>query len=254
MILLLDDEEYSKYNVRILLVGTPTDIRDYFSKVKESQTIVNRTQEVAEVSMLSDPQTKQLLSKGFFDLMGYEIIDNSEKKFNKEIFLNSLAWYSGNIPQFVHELGLHVAIESEDAGRKITHESCLEGILSWLKSSLISEHTTLEKNINSISTKVGRKNQVIYSISTIGFSEFGYQAVEKKLRELFPISTSGKSLNVSGLLSDLSTGDNPILRKTNKGTTYRFIDPKLRIMARWLLDKKTDESLTIRRLDEAIKF
>lgn len=65
ILMYLDDDEYARYKVRVMLVGTPNNLRDYFSKVDSSQTIINRVQEIPEVSILETEKVKQLANRGF---------------------------------------------------------------------------------------------------------------------------------------------------------------------------------------------
>jgi hypothetical protein len=255
LLLYLDDDIYAENAVRLMLVGTPSDLRDYFAKVDESQTIINRIQEIPEVASLQNFQVSRIVEKGFFDLLNFRIVEDDESGFfDKEYFFHAISWFSANIPQYVHDICLEVAMGAEKNGGDITSEIFFESLTSWVKEALISENTRIEKNINSRETHHGRRNQVIYVAGHISTKEFSNNEIESFLRSTFPISTSGKTLNISAILIQLSAGDCPILRKTSNANQYRFIDPKLRIMARYMLSKEKNESVTVRKFDEGLAF
>lgn len=106
ILMYLDDDEYAKYRVRIILVGTPSNLRDYFSKIDSSQTIINRVQEVPEVSVLSSEDVRNLAEKGFFRLLKARCLEDTAKGFNQAYLLNAISWFSANVPQYIHELCL----------------------------------------------------------------------------------------------------------------------------------------------------
>lgn len=255
ILMYLDDDEYAKYRVRILLVGTPSNLRDYFSKVDSSQTIINRVQEIPEVSVLSTEDVKALADKGFVTLLKATFVKDTAKGFNQEYFFNALSWFSANVPQYIHELGLELAIEAEDNNYLITNELYMTCLRNWVQEALVSENARMEAHINSKATKHGRRNQVIFTIGRLTSNEFSAQDVEEQMRLLFPNSTKDKALNVSANLNELANGDSPLIRKTPKGTRFRFLDPKIKIMARWMLDKDdSKETITVKTFDETIKF
>jgi len=254
LILYLDDEKYSKYNVRLLLVGTPSNIRDYFHTIEFSQTIINRIQEIPEVSVLSVSQTKVLARRGLIEKQRFEVVNKDSNEFDEEYLLNAISWFTANIPQYIHELCLELSIQGEENNYLITHELYLNSVKCWVQEALISEHSRLEHNINSVETRHGRRNQIIYTLTQLETNEFNYNKVEIKLRELFPNSTNNKMLNVSGTLIKLSKGDQAILRKIPNRSHYRFIDPKILIMARWMLSLNASETITVKTFDDCIKF
>ena len=63
-IILLDDDDLSRYNVKLCLVGVPNDIKQYLPRASKNITIIaNRVVEVAEVARLSLDEAKSLLRK-----------------------------------------------------------------------------------------------------------------------------------------------------------------------------------------------
>ncbi len=134
------------------------------------------------------------------------------------------------------------------------HSCYVLSLRNWVQEALVSENTRLEKNINSKETRHGRRNQVIYTAGTLLTNEFSNNEIEDALRERFPKSTTGKTLNISSNLIELSGGTHPIFTKTPKGNRYRFVDPKVKIMIRWMLTKEENEKIIVKKFDEGISF
>lgn len=249
LILYLDDDEYAKYNVRLLLVGTLSNIRDYFSKILESQTIINRVQELPEVSTLPKESVTKLVETG---LKLLKINVETSQGFSLSTVCNSVDWYSSGVPQYVHEIGLEVAIEAKSSSNTITQEVFDEALKCWVESNLVGEMSRFEKHINSKSTRKGRRNQVLFTIGYMRVKEFNSKDVEEQLRNFFPSSTKGKSINVSQCLSELASGDNPLIKRTAKNTSFRFVDPKIQIIIRWAMRKDSTENINVKSFDESI--
>ena len=254
LLLYLDDEEYAKNNVRILLVGTSNNLRDYFAEISETQTIINRLQEIPEVSALPISDVKSLAEKGLFNTLKYKIINDSTKNFDKKYLLNAISWFSINIPQYVHDICLEIALEAEENNGEITNSLYVQCMRNWVQEALISENTRLEANINSKETRHGRRNQVIYTAGTLITNEFSNGEIELALRKNFPISTQDKTINISSNLIALSNGKNSLFNKNQNGNRYRFIDPKIKIMIRWMLTKDANEKVVVKKFEDGIKF
>ena len=65
IILLLDDERYGQYDIKILIVGTPADIMYFFSNFPSNGPLSNRIEELTEVSRMTEDETEQLFAHGF---------------------------------------------------------------------------------------------------------------------------------------------------------------------------------------------
>lgn len=250
LLLLLDDSNYAKYSVKILLVGTSNDMRSYISRASNSNTITNRLVEIPEVSRLDARQASALIYKGLFDLLSYDV--QEEEQLSERDLINYLSYYSDRIPQYLQEVCLHLAMEAEDNDGIINFSIFDNARHEWLKSSLISELAVVESNMNSRSTKIGRKNQVIYALGKCKEYDFTYSHIEEIVRKDFPMSCEGVVLNVAQILSELSKSDMPIIRKSPRGSAYRFVDPKLRIIIRLKMQKLADEQLYLRSFDDSV--
>lgn len=250
LILYLDDEDYAKYNVKLVVVGTPNNIREYFSSISENQTIINRLQEITEVSSLKRAQVNHLAEKGFFQFLKLKLEES--ESFDSDILFHAIYWYTDGIPQYIHELCLEIAMNAEMANNTISESVYKKSVVNWMEESLIHEYSRVERNTNSVETRHGRRNQTIYSMAQLRHKEFTAAEVEKEVRKQFPISTSEKQLNISYILGELRNSDNPIIKKTPSKTHFRFITPKVKIISRWMLAKGGDETISIKLFNDGI--
>lgn len=234
MIVLLDDEDLAKYNTKFCIVGVPSGIRDYLSKASNSYTITNRLSELEEVARLSREQVTELLDKGFTKLLKIEV-DDARSVYERIMFSTD------RIAEHVHELSLEIAREARRSGANVDIDMVgrAEGV--WFDQSISASRHVVEGNINSIETKAGRRNQAIFAIGQISMEEFKPTDVEEMVRKLFPDSTAGVNLNIFQTLSDLSSRDTPLIKRTAKGGTYRVINPKARIAIRLMLGREGDK-------------
>ncbi|WP_291843978.1 AAA family ATPase [Maricaulis sp.] len=228
-----DNSQYDYYNVRIAIVGVPDDIVSYFSKQNFSQTISNRIFELPEVGRLTGDQCKSIIERGFFELLKYKI------NVNKEDFVRFLVRNSDLIPQHVQALCLEIAIEAHERNKTIDIESINTGVRSWLRGSLHSEYARISARMNKRNSRRQRRNQVLYAISRCSKHEFNYLDIEQIVKNEFS-DTQDVAVNVSGTLSTLAQGENPILRRTPDSKGYRFANPKTRICAGLMLHLDED--------------
>lgn len=114
---------------------------------------------------------------------------------------------------------------------------------NWLTSSVESARSVIENRLNARETKAGRRNQTIYALGISKSEEFRYSDVEEIVRQEFPTTTSNVQLNIAGILSELSAGDNPPIKRVPKGDAYRFVNPKYRMAIRTMLRKTDNETV-----------
>ncbi|MCY2928595.1 MAG: AAA family ATPase [Planctomycetota bacterium] len=231
MIILVDDERYAQYDIKLVLVGVPSDIRSYFTQLEHLAPVANRLREIPEVDRLSEDEAHALITTGFFDLLNYTYVGPNMKR----DFLRSLCWYTNRVPQHLQELCLEIAEVAESRGGTIDEDVRSAGVYEWVRSSMMSQYATIEKNMNSRSTKVGRKNQAIYAIAHCDRDSFLHSHIEAIIRRLFPSSTRGITLNVSQILTELSTSKSPLIRRLPDGPEYRMYDPRIRVTGRAML-------------------
>lgn len=252
LILLVDDDKYATFDVRIILVGTSNEIRSFIGKMQFSSTIVNRLHEIPEVSRLNEEQSRWFVERGFFTLLGCDL-DVSEV-FNRSTFFHRLHWFTDGIPQFLQELALSVAMEAERNSWSLTSNGFYEGLKDWIRSGLVEDVARVEAHFGGKSRRFTKKNQVIFCLGACPRYEFNRNDVERVYKEQFPDSRIETGI-ISKSLSELARGGSALLRKAPISGAYRFVDPKLRIVARWLLQKNDSTGLVEQRsFDEAIRL
>lgn len=249
-LLLVDDERYAEPDVKIMLVGTSNEVREFISQVRSSSPVANRINEVPEVSRLTDEQARELMENGFFNLLGCET--NPDTKEERARLLSLLAYHSDRIPLHVQDLCFYVSCGAEENLWTIDGAVVVNSTKEWIKSSLVADVSRVQHNLNSIRTTIGRRNQVLYCLGQMHKYDFNAADVESALKRCFPRSSAGVFLSIPKILSDLATSDHPIIKKNPNSNYYRFIDPKFRIVVRWILNRTDDEEIDLRDFDNAL--
>jgi hypothetical protein len=202
---------------------------------KNITTIANRIVEVPEVARLSLDEATSLMRKGFEDKLKYNFSVSSSE------FYQQACWKTDRIAQHVHEYSLSVAHFAEENENVIDRKVVDKAEAEWLAQTLSADYTTIENRMNARDTKAGRRNQILYSLGQCDSENFKYTDIEKIVRSEFPRNTREVGLNIAGNLSELSSGDKPLIRRTPKGDAYRFTSPKYRMCLRTMLKKTEDE-------------
>ncbi len=237
LIVLMDDERYAKHEVTLLIVGVPSDIKDYFTRVPNGTTIANRVRELPEVARLSNDGAEQLARKGF-ELLKFRWASAEQEA----LVLKHIVWVTDRIPQHLHEYCLELSYLAEKNG-DVLSESLLDNAdKQWLQGSLLSACAQVEKVMNAVRTTAGRRNQTLYALSKCDKEEFGPTDIEPIVRSEFPASTLGVKLNISATLSEVAVdGAQPgVIRRTPRGDAYRFASPVYRMCLRALLRKNSE--------------
>jgi len=234
LILLCDDENYSKYNVKIMIVGVPSGIKEYFYKTPNSQSVSNRLYELPEVSRLSKEECDTLISKGFLDILKYNFDNYTE-------FKKHVAWVTGRVPQMVHEYCLTIATQNEIT-RNIKTEYFVEADKRWIKQSLSEGYSVIENSMNERDTRAGRRNQVLYSIGLCELEEFKVTDIENIFRNEF-IQSRDANVNLNQVLAKLAEGKMPVVKRSPKGDAYQLVDAKYQMVIRLMLQKNSNETI-----------
>lgn len=228
-IVLLDDPTYSAYDVKIVIVGTPAGIDEILSKSGNLQTISTRLKEIPEVERMTPNEAKSLMRSGLENALKLKVIGNSD------VFYERMLKVTDRIALELQELGLKIAKEARKKEGKIDQIVFDRATTKWAKNSIRSTCAMLADRLNSTETKAARRNQCLYACGEITKDTFTYKDVEEKIRELFPETTEGVALNVSGELSKLSKDENPLLRRIERQKAYRLSSPKVRMAIRTML-------------------
>lgn len=242
IIILCDDERYSRYNVKLLIVGVPSGVKEYYYKTPHHQTVANRIGELPEVSRLSESESSALILKGFKELLKYKLEDET-------YMVTHIQWITDRLPQIIHEYCLELSFIGEEE-KIITNEMLEKADSVWISKSQYHSYAAIESNMNERDTKAGRRNQTLYALSICEGEQFKAQEVEKLIRQQFPLSTKDTTLNVPQTLGVLANSDKPIIKKSPKGDAFTFHDPRYRMVLRTMLqktDKETVEKTQISR-------
>jgi nucleoside-triphosphatase THEP1 len=239
LIVLLDDYRYSKYKVKFIVVGVPSGVIEYFSKIKNIATIANRLSELPEVSRLDDLQTQILIKNGLIEEL--KIKFNDQNLYNK--YVTHITWVTNGIPQRLHEYCLELSYFCEENSWEASEELLDKADKKWILKSLSKNYAVIDNIMNSKETTVGRRNQVLYALGLIQYSTFTTIDVENLVRKEFIKSTEGVNLNIGQALKSISDYDSAPIKKTPKGNAWLFTDPLFIMCLRAMLIKTSEEKV-----------
>ena len=230
IIISADEESIARHGVKLLIVGVPRDLKQLVAKVGNAATIANRLIEIPEVARMTIDEATSLMSRGFEKELKFKF------EVDKEELYKEICWKTDRIAQQIHELCLKVALEAERSAGIVTKEIVAKAERKWLEESFSSDLGVIENLMNSIETKVGRKNQVIYYLGRLEKEDFKHSDVERVVRDVFDVNED-INLNLLQMLASFSKADNPLIRRTPKNNAYRFVSPKLKMAIRAGLQK-----------------
>ena len=237
IITLLDDPAYSAFQVKLLIVGIPSGVREYFSRTQNRHAVSNRISELPEVGRLSDSQSFELIRRGFCDELKVKFGDEAETtKAQKHI-----NWITDGVPQCLHEYCLELGYLMQDREWQFDGALLPEADRKWLAKGLSKNYAIVEELMNERDTRAGRRNQVLYSLGKVTTDTFRYSDIEQILRAEFISSTANVTLDVPGVLAQLARDNEAPIRRTPKGDAYRFTDPRFKMCLRAMLLKAGDK-------------
>lgn len=241
IILLLDDSDYAKYEIRILIVGVPSEVVDYYQKIPNLETIANRLKELPAVSSLNWGQIEDFVEKGFVKHLKVRLSAAQITEIASHVEHVTLG-----IAQRLHEYCEILAHNMEDS--EWTYEPSLLDVSDsiFLISCLKKAYAVVDGCMNERRTKAGRRNQVLFALGKTKVADFDETEVEHLVRNNFPQSTSNTTLAVGQMMADLASGSAPLLRRAAKGANYRFADPRYLMCIRAMLRKTTSGERVIK--------
>lgn len=227
----VDNSDFAKYNVKILVVGTPIGVDKFYRNVKNMDTISNRIEEIEEVKGLEKKEQISLfLNKTFVDQLDISFETKVLDRYSKYILE-----ITNGIPQRLHEycLQLYYAIEDNDGNTDFSvHKKADE---EYLRKSFQKYKTIVHKRLNSYETSEQRRNQVIYCLSKIKKTIFSTAEMENLVRKEFNIEATA-NIQISNVLSQLAEGENPLLSKSD--TRWVVQDSQYIIAIKLMLTKR----------------
>jgi len=242
VILLLDDKTYGQFQVKFLLVGVPGDIRDYFQRARNLESVANRLQEAPIVNSLSIKQIHEFVRRGFSDQLKIVIGEIQIKELAEHVEKVTLG-----IAERMHEYCELLGHRIEDNGWKFESRLLEIADKHYLSDCFLMAYSTVESFMNERRTKTGRRNQVLFALGKISATTFEPAFVEEIVRAEFPKTTSNVALAISQTLSELCEGDTPLLRRQKKGSAHRFADPRYLMCLRLMLKKDPETEKIIKR-------
>ncbi|MFN9621242.1 MAG: ATP-binding protein [Cyanobacteriota bacterium] len=230
VIAVLDDARYSVYNIKLLLVGVPSEIKDYF--LENHSSVANRLSEISEVAALTNQQVGKLVEKGFQDLLKVRFDDRILDTWKSHVPRVTMG-FAQHVQEYCEQLGYL----AEDNHWVALSEMLRQADSRWLKGGLSKASGTIERIMNERETKIGRRNQILFVLGRLEKNQFNINEVESLLRREFPNSTAKVQLAVGQILAELATDPNAIIKKSPKGGTYQFRDARFAMASRVLLKK-----------------
>lgn len=232
IILLLDDPDYAKFQIKILLVGVPADVVEYYQRIDNLETVANRLKEIHGVTGMNWGQIEEFVRRGFVGQLKISFGADQVKEIASHIEYVTLG-----IAQRLHEYSEILAYNIQDSAWKFDSGLLEIADHKFLDGCLKRAYSVVDGCMNERNTKTGRRNQVLYSLGKITKSEFDIGVVEEIVRREFTESTSGTTLAIGQMLAELAAGDAPLLRRGPKAVNYRFADPRYLMCIRVMLRK-----------------
>lgn len=246
IILLLDDPDYAKYNIKILIVGVPAEVVEYYQRTHNLETISNRLKEIPAVTGMNWGQIEDFVRRGFVGQLKVKLTAEQIAQIGKHVESVTLG-----IAQRLHEYCELLAYNIQDSDWVYDSSLLQNANEKFLATCLRKAYAVVDSSMNERKTKTGRRNQILYALGKIKVTEFDAPQIEKIVRAEFPISTKGIALAVGQMLSDLVSGEAPLLRRASKGSNFRFADPRylmcIRVMLRKALEGEKVFKATFRR-------
>jgi hypothetical protein len=241
IILNADDESFAKYDVQLVIVGTPTNLKQTIVQLSKSAPVANRLVEIPEVARMSSDEAAQLMEQGFVSELG--LVFDSDV--DKQTVFDEIAWYTDRIAQHIQELCLLIAQEANRNGGKISKAVFDKATETWVNDTLSADIATIHGSMNARDTRIGRKNQALYALGQCKLEDFKYTDIETVLRRNFDVG--GATLNIAQILSGFAAETNPIITRNPQADAWRFVSPKYRMAIRALLKKETDGRISLQR-------
>lgn len=239
IITLSDDSKYSQYKIKILIVGVPSLVLDYFSKVKNLPTIANRINELPEVSTFRESQVNAFVENGFIHSLKVSIDKEVLDEWRLYIYRVTLG-----TPQRLHEFCEILGYILEDNRWVVAKEQLNAATVKWIQQGLRESYVVVNSLMNDRETEIGRRNQILYTLGTINTHCFTSKNIGERLKKEFPLSTDGVTLATNTMLVSLAGKEPSIIKRTTKKNEFEFTDPRYLMVLRAMLVKNKNEKVT----------
>lgn len=235
IILLLDDPDYAQYRIKILLVGVPAEVVEYYQRIENLETVSNRLKEIPSVTGMNWGQIDEFVRRGFIGQLKVKLTAEQTNLIARHVEHVTLG-----IAQRLHEYCELLGYNIQDSEWVFDPSLLKSADEKFLETCLKKAYAVVDGSMNERKTKAGRRNQVLFALGKINVTEFDVAEVERLVRREFPVSTNNTALAVGQMLTDLTTEDAPLLRRASKGANFRFADPRYLMCLRVMLRKSPD--------------
>lgn len=235
LIILLDDEEFAKFNTKFIITGVPADILEYYRKSRNLSSISNRIIELSEVTSMSFEQVKEFVKRGYIDLLGTSFTNDSD--YLK--LVNHINYITCGVPQSMHEYSRILAYEIEKNNWVFEIGQLKNADTIWLNDHLVQYYEAIQDIMNSEGTTIGRRNQVLYCLGKVRGKSFSLQQLESIIRTEFPKTCGDKKINLTIPLGDIAENKARFLNR--QGKFYYVTDMTYILCLRTMLYKNFDE-------------
>lgn len=241
MLLALDDPNIGRHNVQICLVGVPSEIKEILADGNRYQTISNRVYEVPELNRLDRQSVDLLVVRGLEQQLDY----NFE---SKTFCCGRIAFVTYQIPQYVHDVCLHVALRAEDQHNTVNPSIVDEAVQDWIMSNSRQGVEFVRKWIMADRSAKGVRAKTMFAISRLDKHFFEASDVTDVLRKEFPKTFGGSKIQTLRTLRAMAAGGDKFLKCDSERQLFRVSTPHLRSALRICLRKKIrDEGVEVRK-------
>ena len=230
IIILLDDSRFAKLKLKILIVGTPVGVLDYFSKTKNLEAVSNRIEEIPKVGSLSEAMVRTLVTRGFNDQLRFGL-----ERLELDVIADKVHHVTLGVAQRIHEYCAKLAKIISENRERFQSDLLDKADRDWLVVGLRQSYAVVESHLNSKRTSVGRRNQVIYCIGHMQLHQFDSSEITDRIRETFPDTSANNHMGIGTILSELAAGESALLSKNPSTNEYRILDPRYLMCIRVML-------------------
>lgn len=270
IIILLDDSNFSKYNINFLLVGLPSGAMEYYRTTENLESISNRIEEIPKVEGLNSNEVLKLIESGFellkIEITGAEILELA--MYVKSITLG--------IAQRVHEYCSCLSKEIESNQWNYKRHLIAQADERWLNMRLRQSYQVLTAHLPKSPDKDQFRYEVVYCISKIEIHEFTSYSIAEVYDVQFPPAIElefeseieaveeseaaeendteakheldgGNVVGIELILQSLSQSNKPLLKKIEDSDNYSIRDPRYIMCLKLMITKNSDTGEIVKR-------
>lgn len=222
----LDNQSYSKYNVRIMLVGIPDSLKDFFKDLNIFfEPIANRIREIPKLNGFEKNELSDFLEKTLKDTLFLNLT-----KTNLEDITNYISSITDLIPLRVQQYLLYLSKEIIDNNKIFQKELFSKASQKWINSHYSELETIFNEYFLTPNGNIQKRNQVIFLLGKINKdSLFTNKQLTDMYKKTFPLTSKKGDTNFSQILAALMKGSHPLIKKDSKDK-YKLKDSRMRIL------------------------